>query len=285
MIRIEVARQETRSERTNVRIFKTNFGRHPRHLARVWRDLQTEGMMSRDEAEDRDSFVAFLVANNFLKCCQKNDVRGPHLGVHDMKKLIEMSWSFVDKLVLLKDWKIKCPEQWPMRLGATVDGTQARGNEPRDDGMRRNPKNHCHKCNFAGVNFQLALAAWANRVLCVRADPGATHDLTAVRQHFIGVVPAGCRVIADSGRTGKSENEKKIFSVGNGMDDEGVALFKACARARQEVLNSQIKACECMNKRFIHGTEKHKKCFHAVLVLIQCAVKDTSSVGEPLDTL
>ena len=285
MTGVDAARQEGRCEKTNLRVFKTNFGRHPRHLARVWRDLQLAGIMTRAEAEDKDSFVGFLVANNFLNCCEGNDARGPRLGIHDMKKLIQMTWAFVDKLALLADWKIKCPSEWPVKFGATVDGTQARGNEPRTEEMRRDPKNFCCKCNFAGVNFQIVLATWTNEVLCARADPGSTHDMTAIRKEFIDMVPDGCRVIADSGHTGKTNKEKEMFSVKNNLDEDAVAFFKACARARQEQLNSRIKNYECMKKRFIHGVDKHKRCFLAVLVLIQCAIEDVSQVGEPLDTL
>ena len=37
--------QSRRSKATNVRVFKCSYGKHPVHLARVWRDLQVHGVM------------------------------------------------------------------------------------------------------------------------------------------------------------------------------------------------------------------------------------------------
>ena len=278
--------QQRRCDATNVRIFKSHYGRHPRHLARVWRDMQIAAILDVEEAALKDSFHAFLIANNFLKCYERNDVRFSRFSDYHDKQLIEMTWRFVDYIESLAKWKIKCPNKWPVRMGCTVDGSHFRINEPRDPDMRRNPTNFSYKHNFAGLNYQIAIATWTNKVLYVNTgDPSSTHDMTAIRKEFIDLVPAKCRVIADSGYTGKSDKEKEIFSVANNMDSDEVKLFKARARARQEQFNSRMENYACMANRFIHGIEKHRKCFASVAVLVQYAIEDTSSVGEPLDTL
>jgi DDE superfamily endonuclease len=277
--------QQRRGEDRNVRNFKTFFGRHPRHLARVWRDLQIASIMTIEEAQDRESFDGFLIANNFLRCYEPTDVRAARFNFAN-DKLLMLQWRFIEWLDQLKSWKIKCPTQWPVRFGATCDGTHARTNEPRDPDMRRNPKNFSYKHNYAGLNYQIVLATWTNRVLYANAgDPSSVHDMTAIRREFVDMVPAGCRVIADNGYVGKTENEKKTFATKNHLDHDEVAFFKARARARQEQFNSRMKSYKCLSGTFVHGIPRHRQCFAAVLVLQQYAIEDTSDVGEPLDTL
>jgi DDE superfamily endonuclease len=285
MFQVDQEMQGRRSEANNVRTFKSFFGRHPRHLARGWRDLQLAGIMTVDEAQNRDSFEGFLIANNFLRCCETVAVRCARFK-YTPEKLSKCQWRFVQWLASLKDWKIKCPTEWPVKLGATCDGTHARINEPRDPDMRRNPKNYSYKHNFAGLNYQIVLATWTNRVLYANAgDPSSVHDMTAIRAEFVDMVPKGCRVIADSGYAGKTEKEKKIFAIRNHLDDDDVSLFKARARARQEQFNARLKSYKCLSGTFIHGMDRHRMCFAAVLVLLQYAIEDTSPDGEPLDTL
>ena len=61
--------------------------------------------------------------------------------------------------------------------------------------------------------------------------------------------------------------------------------FKGAAKARQEHFNKRMKQCDCLTRPFIHGIENHSNVFNACLVLTQCAITDTSAVGEPLNTL
>lgn len=278
-------RQAKRSIARNVVVFKSFFGRHPLHLARVWRDLQEFGIMTREEAEEKDSFLGFLAANNFLKLYESNDIREARFNVC-ADNLQKLTWHFIDLLEALFEKKIKCPSVWPARLGASVDGTQTRTNEPRDKDVRRNPVNYAYKHNFAGLNHQIVLSLWTQEVWYARVgDPGRTHDMTAIRQEFISMVPEGCRVIADNGYQGKTAKEKSIFAVNNNLDDEDVKIFKGHAKARQEQFNSRLKNYKCFKDKFIHGIPAAKKCFKACIVLAQYAIEDTSSAGEPLPTL
>jgi DDE superfamily endonuclease len=270
---------------TNVRVFKVNYGKHPLHLARVWRDMQIYGIMPKVEAYTPKNFVGFLATMNFLRCYDEADRIAPRFGLC-LDDLRHLCWSFIDRLVALKAVKIVCPTTWPTKLGASCDGTQVPTNEPRDPVMRRNPKNYAYKNNVAGLNYQIVLSLWTNKIWYANAgDPGSTHDMTAIRAEFIDMVPEGCRVIADDGYTGRSEREKRIFSVRNTLDDKEVKDFKANAKARQEQLNKRLKDYDCLRKKFRHGVDKHRKCFAAVLVLVQYAIEDTSVNGEPLDTL
>ena len=284
--KVDEARQQKRCTERNVSVFKAHYGKHPLHLARVWRDLQVYGILTVDEAKDRSNFVGFLMANCFLKLYEGADVRGPRFGLFHKEELGRLTWKFVDGIAALKEHKVKCPTVWPAKLGASIDGTQIRTNEPRDPDMRRNPKNYAYKHNFAGLNYQIALALWTSECwYATVGHSGNTHDMTAVREEFIDMVPDGCRVIADKAYTGKYAKEKKIFAVYNSLDDDEVFRFKAAAKARQEHFNKRLKDYGCLNKQFIHGVKKHSTCFTAVLVLVQYAITDTSPHGEPLNTL
>ena len=282
---VDEERQAKRSKSTNIRVFKSFYGKHPLHLARVWRDLQVFGVMGVEEAKTKESFAGFMLANNFLRLYEVDDVRNARFDINHLD-LLQLTWEFVGKIASLKKDKIKCPTVWPVKLGASVDGTQVRTNEPRDKDMRRNPKNFAYKYNFAGLNYQIVLSLFTNECWYVNSgDPGSVHDITAIRREFVDMVPDGCRVIADSGFTGKSDKEKRIFSVRNNLDSDEVADFKKRAKSRQETFNKRMKDYDVLKKSFRHGIKRHCLCFDAVAVLVQYAIEDTSSVGEPLDTL
>ena len=234
----------------------------------------------------KTSFVGFLVANNFLRCYEVDDVRSSRFSSINLDDLEDLTWLFVDRIAALRGYKVKCPATWPVNLYASVDGTHMPTQEPRDKNLRRNPKNYSYKHNYAGLNYQIVLALWENQVLYANAgDPASTHDMAAIGQEFIHMVPQGGRVIADSGYTGKSDTEKSIFAVQNNLDSKEVKEFKGKAKSRQEAFNKRMKDYVCLKTKFRHGVRKHRKCFLAVLVLCQYAIEDTSSVGEPLDTL
>lgn len=282
---VQETRYDRRNMKFNVAVFKSFFGKHPLHLARVWRDLQVYNIMTVAEARTRLAFQGFLLGNCFLKLYEKAHVRNARFDVNHVT-LKELTWTFVERISELRLHKIRCPTEWPAKIGGSVDGTQARTNEPRDPNMRRNPKNYAYKYNFAGLNYQVVLSIWTNEVWYVNAgDPGSVHDMTAIREEFVAMVPDGCRVVADSGYSGKSELEKRIFAVNNPLDPPEVKAFKAAVKSRQEHFNKRIKDYECLTKRFIHGVDKHAVCFMACCVLVQYAIEDTSIHGEPLNQI
>lgn len=281
----DLERQHSLTDKARVRLFKSHYGRHPLHLSRVYRDLQVAGELRREDAKDKSTFHAFLLANNFLRCYEEGDLRFSRFEI-PIRDTADMTWDMIGRIGCLKSWKIKCPTVWPAKLGASVDGTHVATNEPRDPDMRRNPKNYSYKHNFAGLNYQIVLSLWTNEVFYASSgDPAKTHDMAAIRKEFIDMVPEGCRVIADSGFTGKSELEKMIFAISNNLDSDEVKKFKGKAKARQEQFNSRMKAYKCLKTKFRHGVKKHSICFAACLVLVQYAIEDESNVGEPLITL
>ena len=136
--------QAKRCKESNISVFKSFFGKHPKHLARVFRDLQLNGVLDVDEEGGRVmSFKGFLVANNYMKCYQVLNVQA---SLFKLPKNVtgSLRWRFIPMIKELKDFKIKMPtpEEWAVaRMQISVDGTHAKTNEPRDPDMRRNPKN------------------------------------------------------------------------------------------------------------------------------------------------
>ena len=286
--KVDAETQGRRCEASNIEQFKSLFGKHPIHLARVWRDLQVHGIMNVDDLGLDLSFKGFLLGNNYLKVYASLNVQG---ALFSMPKNLmgELRWKFIGAINELKPYKIKMPtpDEWAQaKLLLSVDGTHERTNEPRDDEMRRNPKNYSFKHNFAGLNYQVAVHLFKDQIAYAHTgDPGSVHDLTAMRNEFIGLLPEGARVVADSGFTGKSEEEKRIFAVANPFDTERSRQFKKRAKPRQESVNKRLKDYGCLDHRWTDGIARHHIAFGACLVLVQYAIEDTSSTGEPLITI
>ena len=91
--------------------------------------MQVFGLMTREEAKQRQSFECFLVANNLLRCYEVDDVRNARFGI-DLDTMEEQTWKFIDRIGSLAAHKIKCPSEWPVNLFASADGTQTPINEP-----------------------------------------------------------------------------------------------------------------------------------------------------------
>ena len=288
-VKVDAETQGRRCEARNVEQFKSIFGKHPVHLARVWRDLQLHGIMDVGELGMHESFMGFMLGNNYLKTYANLHLQGALFSM-PKNKMAELRWIFIEKIAELAPHKIRMPTEaeWAavkMLLG--VDGTHTKTNEPRDDEMRRNPKNFSYKNNFAGLNYQIAVHLFKDQISYFNTgDPGSVHDMTAMRNEFIGLLPEGARVVADSGYTGKTVEEKKLFAVKNPFDTDDVKAFKSRARSRQETINKRLKDYACMNHCWTDGVERHRIAFAACLVLVQYAIEDTSpETGEPLITI
>ena len=203
--------------------------------------------------------------------------------------LNKLTWQWASKFAAMKGIKITWPADgdWRTTLIVSLDGTHSNINEPRDPTMRKNPKWYSHKFNLPGLNYEVCLHLWENRCVWAKTQVAASvHDLTAFRGELKGMIPAGKRVICDSGYYSFKDGEDEILSFPNSMDTEDVRNFKNAARARQENWNKRIKDYGCINERFRHGVVKHQICFDACAVLVQYAIEDTTpGVGEPLNTL
>ena len=72
--------------------------------------------MSVDEAKNRQAFVGYMMANNFLKCYETNDVHQPRFGA-GYDELLHQTWLFVERIALMKSDKSKSRMCGPQSLG------------------------------------------------------------------------------------------------------------------------------------------------------------------------
>ena len=225
LVSIDHATQNRRLTTTNIRDFKSLFGKHPIHLCCVWRDLQSdavpdEAFMSEAEAHDPDSFLGFLMANNMLKVYTGHAVRAALFQGQDRTKTAELSWYFIHKMAGLKSYKIVWPDNIDEVLFASVDGTHTSNNEPRDPIMKKDPKNYSHKFKMPGLNHEVVLDIWSNRCIHVKtADKASVHDLTAFRMELWGKIPLGHRIICDRGYICFKDGENDSLAFPNPIDD------------------------------------------------------------------
>jgi len=290
MINIDDTAQQRRLNKTNISDFKSNFGRHPLHLCRMWRDLQTtnivEAFMPEDEARSPNGLKGFLMACHFCKTHGTVSVRASHFGGADRALCGILTWRFVFRFSALISFKVVWPDHFDETCIGSLDGTVTATNEPRDPNERRNSKNYAKKVNGAGRNHEIVVDLWRSR--CIHAkmsDQGSVHDLTAMRQELVNKIPPGKRIIVDKGYITFVNDEHLFLAFANPLDCEEVKLFKKEARARHENFNKRLKDYKCLKNCFIHGIEKEMACFYAVVVMVQYAIEDTGPVGEPLNRL
>ena len=122
---IEDYKQQRRLTKTNVFDFKSNFGKHPLHLCRQWRDLQTtnipEAHMTEAEAQDKNALRGFLMAHNFLKTYNTLSDRASKFQGEDKYLVRDLTWKFVSWIAAVKEMKIVWPTTWTETFVGTVD--------------------------------------------------------------------------------------------------------------------------------------------------------------------
>ena len=291
LVNVADFKQNRRMTKTNVDNFISTFGKNPIHLCRVWRDLQTttipEAFMPEEEARAEESFMGFMMANNFMKVYSSHQVRANLFQGQDVTLTADLSWYFVHKIAGLKHQKIVFPANFNETFIGSLDGTHTSNNEPRDPAMRKDPKNYSHKFKMPGLNHEICLDLWANQCIHAKtADKASVHDLTAFRMELWQKIPPGCRLICDRGYICYKNGENDVLAFPNPLDSADVYEFKNRARARHENFNARLKDYGCLRTKFIHGVTKLQICFDAVLVMVQYAIEDTSpTTGQPLHTL
>ena len=176
LVNIDQTKQNRRHTQTNLSDFMSIFGKHPIHLCRIWRDLQThqhiDHPMGFAEARTKDAFEGFMMANNFVRTYATNVVQAALFKGADKARVGRLKWLYVRKMASLKAIKIVWPANFDEIYIASIDGTHAQTNEPRDPTMRKNPKNYSHKFHMPGRNFEIVLCLWTIR--CAGAGAGAT---------------------------------------------------------------------------------------------------------------
>jgi len=264
--------------------FKAHFGRHPLHVARVWRDPLTTTIPEARVDDNEANLIGFLASLNFVKSYAIEDVRDDFVGdaLH-LNQMRELSWFFVGKIAALKALKIVWPadNEWQTTFIASVDGTHKSINEPRDPNVRKNRIWYSHKDEHAGLNFEVVLSLYQSRIVHAKlGTPASTSDITEMKAELLHKIPAGKRLIAD--KMYATKDLERCCSTWNQFDTELMKEFKRRAKTRHESINDRIKTYGAMRQTFRHGPAKAQLCFDAVLAMAQYAIEDTGPFGEPL---
>lgn len=145
--------------------------------------------------------------------------------------------------------------------------------------MSMNPKYYSHKFKQSGLNYELGISVFENKLVWMKGPfKAGKPDINVFREKGLkDKIPVGKRAIADKGYRG----EIGKTSTPNTHDQKDLAKFKSRARARHESFNGRrIKNCACLDVRFRHGVKKHQTVFEAVCVIVQYQLENGSPLFE-----
>lgn len=259
---------QRRSEQTNIGDFKTLYNLEPSTLCKVWSELQTtnvpEASILLDLQNRKTDVNDFFLALYWLK--RYRTERERKILFHKCERT-NRKWAnyYARKVGALKASKIVWPDNFDTIFIASVDGVHFRREEPGHDEYKMDPSWYSHKFNKAGIDYEIALCIWTNRVLWINGPFKATaNDLSVFKLGLLAKVPPDKKVIAD-----KIYKSQECVSVHNSLDTEEVKHFKARVKARQENFNALLKEWECLQSSFRGngGMAQHKIMFEACVVL------------------
>lgn len=145
--------------------------------------------------------------------------------------------------------------------------------------LSKNPKFYSHKSNGPGVNYELAVSVWENKLVWMNGpfvasknDQGVFNSALRQKMH-----PSKLAIV-DKGYAKKSRQLCKPTS----RDSDALRKFKSRARARHESFNKRIKDFNCLKHKFRHGFHKHQHCFEAVCVICQYCLENGSPLFDAL---
>lgn len=278
-------RQQRVKRSTCLRRFRALYGSNPIVYAEIIEDLQTTHIEAARVDSKKMSVEKLLIAMNFLKCYQSEEVRSGQFKVSE-KTARKWGWFYSKKIQALKAQKIVWPDHWneghpqlhdddtPIFL-VSVDGVHCTTNEPIHPTLAKNPKFYSHKHNQAALTYELGVSVYENKLVWIKGPkPASKHDITVFREGLMHKIPSGKRAIGDNGYRG----EPNTISTPRSRDPKELRRFKSRARARHESFNGRIKNFKCLAERFRHGVHKHQICFEAVCVIVQYQLEN----GSPL---
>jgi len=271
-----------------VRKFQIFYGCHPKDCQRIWYALQQTTVAAARVPRSKLKLDYFLMAFYFLR-------------TYETQEQIESKFPFcretidtwlwyylLRKVQRLKEEKIVWPEEWNNDPGNpfcpyflfSVDGTHCRVMERQTPTYNRDNAYYSHKFHGAGLNYEVALHCYENKIVHIKGpDPAGRGDKAAFRDELHGKIPAGSRAVADNGY--RADDLDDSLALPNAHAPKPVRKFLQRARARHETLYSRMKVFSVLSDRFRckhpHDRDpKHKTCFEAVAVIIQFQMENDS---------
>ena len=247
------------------------------------------------------SMKQYLLGHNLI--CKYGTVKS-RTRIFKLDKNTILKWGnlSVEKIMSLAATKIVWPDEWKeiavnddvsidafgdtgdndgskTMFRLSIDGAQFRIEEPIDPDFRKNTKFYAFKFEKAGVNVEIGLDLFQDRIVWVNGPfPGSVHDLTMFRKEG-GLKQkmeetGSIKAVGDKGYRG----ENALISVHNSLDSPQVREFKKRALARHETMNKRLKNFSCLGERFRHKFHNFKKFLLAVVVTVQFQFEN----GSPL---
>jgi hypothetical protein len=272
----------------------SEFRATPQVYAMVFEDLQTtdieDACIGNDATETECKY--FMIAMHFLACYPKMNSMERTFNL-SAKTLREQIWFYLGKVQALKVSKVVWPTRWnpneddgvETTFILTVDGIHFRVNEPQHPIYSKNAKYYSHKFHSAGLDYEIAMSIFEDRVVWINGPFRAGQNDKAVfkagllqkmqeeknRRGLNGLVLG----LADHGYKGVA---KDILTHHSSHDTEEVREFKSRALSRHENFNGRITSFEVLKQEYRHDLETHPVCFEAVVVICQYHLDNGSSL-------
>jgi len=180
--------------------------------------------------------------------------------------LVQIVWIFEDL------------EKYPELYVASVDGVHFRIWEPR---KFPSTKWYSAKYKRAGLAYEIAVAIYHNKIVWVNGPFPAGENDKKIFDKPGGLkskLKEGQALIGDQGYVGSGGK----VATRNQFDDAPTKDFKERAKARQETINSRLKAFGILNRDFRTSGDlrlpRHKAAMEACLVIIQYELENGSAL-------
>ena len=279
----DVARQNRVKKSTNVRRFRDHYGAAPVVYSKIFLDLQQQNIGQHKVENAMLSHLDGFLLAVFYMYTYPTEARLASRVKRSARSSVDTVWSWIEKIMALKIVKVVWPEEWNNPTGNavqmflfTVDGTHCHISEPTDQVLYVNKAFYSHKNKQAGLNYELALDIYQDRLVWISGPtPAGTSDADVFKSGLQAKVPPGRKGIADRGYRGLGDQ----LAIRNSHDTDEVKKFKSRALARHETFNKLIKCFTMMSVRFRnHGLPKHKMCFEAIAVICQYMLENGTSL-------
>ena len=127
--------------------------------------------------------------------------------------------------------------------------------------------------NIYLISFRLVIFFSVSASESVTFNGGKKKDKQKNPKCLANQIPAGKKVLADSGLKGSAKASTRMASNSHKMKH-----FRARAQGRQETLFKRFKDFGILKQRFRHGVELHRTVLDAVAVVVQYDMEN----GHPL---
>jgi len=142
--------------------------------------------------------------------------------------------------------------------------------------MSKNPRYYSHKFKKPGLNYEIGISIYENKVVwCRGPNTAQQNDFAVYEEELRSKIPITRVIIGDKGYRGDAD---RISTPNPRAESLELRKFKGRVRARHESFNSRLKNFRALDSRFRHGIEAHKDVFEAILVICQIQLEN----GFPL---